>query len=274
MAVTLSALDIAIQRAEAFIPDDCGLLETATQELPEGWYFIYQSKKYLDGDDSAMLIGSGGFIVERDAGQIVEFGSPYQLDVNLKAYRAGLLNGAVDLTLVKFRDPRATAAALGNIGIFYMTPEYESGEVWRIGKRYSIRQIESLFRSQTVFAGLHLGAGSLEALETLKKCCEFSLAPAASGLDRLRCTGCESTAVIPNASTEDRRIIASLHSSDALAGIRAIEDRLGLGLEEAKGLASHLTLTAGVCHQCGEKLPTDKPVQCTACPALNVDWLP
>ena len=68
------AKKIAIQK----IGPECGLIEESTVEKPYGWYFIYQSNEWLRTRNIRdALIGSGGFIVEREDGRIYEFGSAY-----------------------------------------------------------------------------------------------------------------------------------------------------------------------------------------------------
>lgn len=61
----------AKQIALKTIGPNCGLIEAATQEKPYGWYFMYQSKAWLRTRDiHHMLLGNGGFIVEREDGRV------------------------------------------------------------------------------------------------------------------------------------------------------------------------------------------------------------
>lgn len=69
---------------------DCVILTRQTLEKPYGWYFSFQSKKYLETKNfSDMLVGSGGFIVEKETGKVVEFGSAYSLEKNFEIYEKG-----------------------------------------------------------------------------------------------------------------------------------------------------------------------------------------
>ena len=50
------------------INSDCDILSDSIIEKPYGWYFNHQSKKYIEtGNISEMLVGSGGFLVEKTA---------------------------------------------------------------------------------------------------------------------------------------------------------------------------------------------------------------
>ena len=67
------------------IGEDCALIMDGIIEKPYGWYICFQSKKYLEtGNFSDKLVGSGGFIVEKETGNLIEFGSAFPLEENFK----------------------------------------------------------------------------------------------------------------------------------------------------------------------------------------------
>ena len=62
--------------AEAYIPETKGIIEESIIEKPYGWYFNAQSLKWLETrDENHMFLGSNGFIVDRENGRVVEYGS-------------------------------------------------------------------------------------------------------------------------------------------------------------------------------------------------------
>jgi len=84
------------------IGPDCGLIEERTLVKPYGWYFMYQSNAWLRTlDDLHMLLGNGGFIVEREGGSIFEFGSLHPRERNIAAYEYGLRYAGQDLLVKK-----------------------------------------------------------------------------------------------------------------------------------------------------------------------------
>ena len=68
-----------------------GLLDEYTIAKPLGWYFQYQSNAFLQTRDDRELYLSGcSFIVDRERGDIYEFGSLGSAERNLAAYAYGL----------------------------------------------------------------------------------------------------------------------------------------------------------------------------------------
>jgi hypothetical protein len=128
------------------IGPDCALFEDEILEKPYGWYFCYQSKAYFtSGND--WLIGSGGFIVEREDGRVFEFGSCFGLERDLAAYEAGFKFHSYDLTILSVSDIQQTITLLHQLDMAYVIPEYEHGVVWKIPQRFTKSQIRSLMRS-------------------------------------------------------------------------------------------------------------------------------
>jgi hypothetical protein len=81
MGPSMITYDEARRIAAASIGPDSALVESATFEKPYGWYFYSQSRDFLaSGDIEDMLIGSAGFIVERDGGRVFGFGSAYPVE--------------------------------------------------------------------------------------------------------------------------------------------------------------------------------------------------
>jgi Immunity protein 35 len=81
----------ALRIARTKISDDSGLVEEDTLEKPYGWYFRAQSKRWLETRAfEDLLVGSGGFLVERETGHIIEFGSTRSIESHFEHYEAGL----------------------------------------------------------------------------------------------------------------------------------------------------------------------------------------
>jgi len=174
------SFDQAKQIALQHIGPECGLMEENTIEKPYGWYFIGQSKEFLrTGDEHHMLVGSGGFIVERENGRIYEFGSAYSTERNFAAYEWGLKYESYDLTITKIRDLEKTLHHLLTLNLTYVIPEVAHGRTWRIPKPYTREQLAQKLRVlPCIFEncrGFYFKYEQLLELERAR-CCEYQLA--------------------------------------------------------------------------------------------------
>lgn len=137
----------AVKIAENRIPQKCALFRDEIIEKAYGWYFCYQSKDYIEtGSISDMLIGSGGFLVEKENGNVVEFGSAHLLEKNFETYEKGLL-GRNDLIILKVRDIDESVRLLNRLQMknFESKSEsnFESGVKLLIPKTYKQNEIKS-----------------------------------------------------------------------------------------------------------------------------------
>lgn len=139
---------LARRIATAHVPPDCGLLDETTRERPSGWYFAYQSHRYLQSRDFRhMLVGSGGLMVNKETGDVFEFGSAYPLERNFAAYEWGMRSNTNDLTITAVHDlPRALDSLL-KLRLSYAIPEAAHGRTWRIPRSYDRAQLQTLLQS-------------------------------------------------------------------------------------------------------------------------------
>ena len=164
---------IALRHIDA----DCVLLKEAIVEKPYGWYFHTQSKKYIEtGNISYMLAGSGGFIVEKEIGKVIEFGSAFPREKNFKIYEKGLI-GRSDLVVLKVRDTKETVKLLNSLQMIYVEPEFEYGIEWKIPKIYNEKQLKgAISKSPCVFENQNFYF-SYEAFQKIDnaKCFDYEL---------------------------------------------------------------------------------------------------
>lgn len=74
------------------------IIINATIKKPYGNIYFFNSKKYiLTGDFTTSLVGSGPFIVEKETGRVVSFGSLGTLEDNIKSYENGTMTPSLDL---------------------------------------------------------------------------------------------------------------------------------------------------------------------------------
>jgi hypothetical protein len=141
--------------AKEHIGPECDVVEQATIEKPYGWYFHGQSKKFLaTGNIDDMLVGSGGFLVERENGRIVEFGSAYPSETWLANYEKGFKYDAYDLEILQINDLPETLKALSMLDMQCVIPEWQYGVEWRIPKTYTVKDLERLLaNSPCIFKG-------------------------------------------------------------------------------------------------------------------------
>jgi hypothetical protein len=128
--------------ALAKIGPDCALIETETVEKPYGWYFMGQSRAYLETGNVLMAVfGSAGFIVERSGGRVFEFGSAYPAEQWIANYERGFKYDRYDLCVVAVTSLPRTIELLDFLDMHYVVPEEEYGTVWRIPCRYTSTQL-------------------------------------------------------------------------------------------------------------------------------------
>jgi Immunity protein 35 len=114
--------------AKKHISDECGLIEKYTIKKPYSWYFSVQSKKFIEtGNFLDMTIGSGGFLVERESGHVLEFGSAYPPETWLENYEKGFKYNTYNLTILQVKNLSTTIEALLKLDIQYVIPELENG---------------------------------------------------------------------------------------------------------------------------------------------------
>jgi hypothetical protein len=142
------SFDEAREIAIRHIGPRCGLIEKSVIEKPYGWYFMYQGNEYLRTRDSRdMLVGSGGFIVEREGGRVVEFGSAHSLERNFAAYEYGLKYDHYDLTVTRVHDLAGTLHVLLAMRVGHVIPEFAHGRRWRIPRYYDRTQLGKMLRT-------------------------------------------------------------------------------------------------------------------------------
>jgi len=138
------AKKIALER----IGPDCALIESSIIEKPYGWYFNFQSKKFIATQDHRYaLVGSGGLIVERRDGRVFMFPSAYSREENLRKYEAGFRYGSYDLVIVEVSDHERTTDLLLKLRMTYVVPEEAHGTTWRIPTQFTRSMISRRLRS-------------------------------------------------------------------------------------------------------------------------------
>lgn len=82
------SFDNAAAKAADYLKDsDVPVVITLQGRFTEGWYFCSESYDYLNtGDFSSELVGNAPFIVDKDSGDIHEFGTAYPLEKYLHDY--------------------------------------------------------------------------------------------------------------------------------------------------------------------------------------------
>ena len=171
----------AIQAVRKTLPTDFDVLEKEVIEKEYGWAIFSQSKRYIETKDPfEMCFGSGGTLVEKSTGRLIEFGSAFALETNLKIYELGYVDHPdVDLAINAISNPKKTVDLLDRLEITYVKPEVEGGTTWRIPIRYSVGQLRERIRHLP--CRFHLGSlyYRWEVLEEMKSsaCVQFELTP-------------------------------------------------------------------------------------------------
>lgn len=138
----------ATEAVRKTLPVDSDILEEHVIEKEYGWVIFSQTKRYIETEDPmSMTFGSGGTLVEKKTGRLIQFGSAYPTEINLKIYEAGYLaHEDFDLVVKCISNPEEAVGLLGRLGITYVKPEVQSGTTWRIPKSYSAQQLRGRLR--------------------------------------------------------------------------------------------------------------------------------
>lgn len=78
----------AVEKATEYLKNtDIPVVITLQGRFPEGWFFCFQSREYLEtGEFSAQLVGNSPFLVDKDTGEIHELGTAYPIEKYLQEY--------------------------------------------------------------------------------------------------------------------------------------------------------------------------------------------
>ena len=158
---------VAVRRT---LPKDFDVLEDDIIEKEYGWVIFSQPKKYIRTEDPLeMAFGSGGILVEKNTGRLVEFGSAYSTEVNLQIYEAGYLAyDDFDLIVVAVSDTEEALCVLDELGITYVKAEVEEGTTWRIPRSYTTKQLRDRLRHLPCRFNLGSVYFNWETLERMK----------------------------------------------------------------------------------------------------------
>jgi hypothetical protein len=139
----------AIDAVRKTLPIDFVVLEEHIIEREYGWVIFSQTKRYVETKDPTyMAIGSGGTLVEKNTGRLIQFGTAHSTEINLKIYEAGYFAyDAFDLVVNAISNLEEAIGFLGELRITYVKPEVESGTTWRIPKEYSAQQLRDRVRN-------------------------------------------------------------------------------------------------------------------------------
>ena len=168
----------AKQIALAEIGADSALLEDCTIEKSYGWYFCSQSKKFIEsGNISDLLIGGGGFIVDKTAGQVFHFGSAHSLEENFEAYEASFRDERWDLIVTRVWDAQPTAMLLHKLDMRFVEPEEAHGVIWKVPQSYNQKQIKLMLEKLPAMFEKQNFHFKYQLLEELKYSgyCEFEI---------------------------------------------------------------------------------------------------
>lgn len=135
----------AVEAVRKTLPPDFDVLEDHTIEKEYGWVVFSQTKECIaTGDFRHMEVGSGGVLVEKRTGRLIEFGSAYSTENNLQIYEAGYLaHDNFDMLVTAVSDLREAEDLLYRLSILYVRPEFDSETTWRIPKEYKVKEIRA-----------------------------------------------------------------------------------------------------------------------------------
>lgn len=174
-------LDEAIEIAIANKGDHLAFNPDHILEKEYGWVIFPNSKEFIEtGEFRSALVGSGGVLVLKDSGKAIRFGSAIRLEKHLEIYESGYLDhDNWDIVITSVVNMRVGVGHILALGATYVTPEEESGILWKIPKNYSRKRIKELLSEPPI----RLNIGSVyrfyDAIDRLKKqrCFEHRIEP-------------------------------------------------------------------------------------------------
>ncbi len=133
----------AIAAVRKTLPPNFDVCEEPVIEREYGWVIFSQTKRYIETNDPrSMALGSGGTLVEKNTGRLIQFGSAYSIEKNLKIYEARYLaHDDFDLVVTAIKNAGEAVRLLGGLHITYIKPEIRNETTWRIAKAYSAKQL-------------------------------------------------------------------------------------------------------------------------------------
>ena len=164
-------LDESIGRVLDEAGDGMAIDRKMIVEKEYGWVLFPNSREYIEtGDMKEMLVGSGGVLVLKETGRMIQFGSAFNLETNLKIFELGYLDhDNWDIVITRIRNEREAVDLICCLGATYVIPECEFGVEWRVPKAYTVRQIQKMIRD----VPLRMNLGGIyfnhEFIESLKK---------------------------------------------------------------------------------------------------------
>jgi hypothetical protein len=160
------------------IGEDCALYYEDIIEKPYGWYFSFQSRKYIEtGNLSEMLVGSGGFIVEKESGRIVNFGSVNTREKNFEIYEKGFLGVNYDLIVKRVKNLNQAVRLLHSLRMYYIETEFAYGVEWKISKTFNEKQIKNALSNLPYTFPNQIFSSNFEIFQEINdsKCLEYEL---------------------------------------------------------------------------------------------------
>jgi len=72
------------------IDDELVIIDEGTIEKDYGWYFVSNSRKYMNsGDFRDQILGNGPVLVTKKAGGVVQFGTAFTIEQYISMYESG-----------------------------------------------------------------------------------------------------------------------------------------------------------------------------------------
>lgn len=172
---TMITKEQAIESVRSDLEDGLDVMLDSIIEKDYGWLIFSQSKEYIEtGNILYMVVGSGGTLIEKESGRKIQLGSAYSTEKNLEIYEKGYFRfDNWDIVITRVNDLRRTIDYLGKLDISYVIPEEAHGEVWKIAKGYTDKQLKSKLETLPVRFNLGDVYFLYKRLESLKKQKDF-----------------------------------------------------------------------------------------------------
>jgi hypothetical protein len=154
------------------------LIEKNTIEKPYGWCFNSLPQSAIDEGRCTFTSGPARFLVERENGRIIRFGSANSYQTWLKFYERGYFDRSTYiLTILQIDDLSTTIKALLELNMSFVIPEIACGVEWHISQKYTAEVLQKLLSNLPCHFEGHKfwECGRIFDRIDRTRCCEYSL---------------------------------------------------------------------------------------------------
>jgi len=165
----------AIEKVRETLESDMDVMRDKSIEKDYGWVLFPQTKEFIKTRNILhSAVGSGGVLVLKKSGKLINFGSGYSTEQNLEIYEKGYFDfDNWDIVITRVNDIQRTIEHLMKLRISYIEPEEAHGTIWKISKDFKHKDFKNQLKSLPARFNLGDVYFQFPVLESLKNQKDF-----------------------------------------------------------------------------------------------------